>query len=257
MKLLNFGSANYGTKGFIQSISMGKAKLNVYHAGIINDNDSQTTLDILDTNHINTAYIKKDNTDTSIDTNYIDFVFSNFSKEDFCILQNEFSFVDYIINKAKEKQMMIIFNAAPYTEDIPSYPLQKLDYLFLNETEANQITQKANISDILKELSILFPHTKIILTLGKKGSIYLDNTLCLKCIPKDTIVRDTTSVGNIFMSYFIYGLVNNYFIRDCLLLATSSANISVSRKGIINSIPTLEEVEESLTGEAPCAIEPF
>ena len=144
----------------------------------------------------------------------VDLVLKSFDEDDYLILQNEISQVDYIMKQAYEKGMRIVFNPSPISEKIKDYPLECVEYLVLNEVEIDQINDlfgkqassveasesnekesniKIDIASVLKEiineqhldkelvhqinqLMIKLPNTKIILTLGSKGAIYIDKS---------------------------------------------------------------------------------
>lgn len=254
-----------GGKGLNASIALARSGVHVYLAGNIG-NDAQLLEDVLVKNQVDTKYLNHVNepnghaiiqiddtgensifiyggSNQSITTDYIDSVLSNFSEGDLLILQNEINNQVYLINKAYELGLTIMLNPSPFNELIATYPLDKVDYFFINEVEGNGFTGKTNPEEILDELKVLYPNTKVILTVGSKGAYYQDqnerifqNAFKVKAI-------DTVGAGDTFMGYFSYGLSQNMSPKESLLIATKASSITVQRKGAADSIPTLEEIQ--------------
>jgi ribokinase len=99
-------------------------------------------------------------------------VLCDFSEDDVVILQNETNMVSEVIDKASKKNMRIAFNAAPFTQMIKHYPLDKITWLFVNEIEGASLTEEKVYDSIAVKLREKYPDTEIILTLGASGSIY-------------------------------------------------------------------------------------
>ena len=55
------------------------------------------------------------------------------------LVQNEINNVKYVINKAADKGLEVCFNPAPMDKDVLSYPLGRVSWLFVNETEAEML----------------------------------------------------------------------------------------------------------------------
>ncbi|MDC3116408.1 adenosine kinase [Alphaproteobacteria bacterium] len=95
-----------------------------------------------------------------------------------------------------------------------SYLINKfVDIIFANETEIQSL-YKLNLQESLKKIK---ENTEVgAITLGSKGSIVFQNqieSLVPSIIINDPV--DTTGAGDIFASGFLFGLTNNYSIKDC------------------------------------------
>lgn len=294
MKILNFGSINIdhtyylphlvqpgetisstnfdkniGGKGLNQSISMAKAGLKVYHAGIISKTEKDFIFNEINKFDINTDFIKSidgDNghaiiqvdqygqnciilypgTNYKITKEYIDTVLAYFEKGDFCVLQNEISNLDYIVKKCCEKQIKIILNPSPWTDKLKQILNYPIEYIILNEVEAMQLSKSSEPTKILEYFKTAYPDIKVVLTLGKDGVIYQDKHTKLFHPIFNVPVVDTTAAGDTFTGYFIYGICNNLPIKDTLKMCCASCAITVSRKGATCSIPLKHEVFEFL-----------
>ena len=92
------------------------------------------------------------------------------------VLQNEINNVPYIIDRCYEKEMKIFFNAAPYDESIQNYPIEKVTWLVVNETESAALSGEENYEKMLQVLKQKYPHTNILLTRGKtEGKVLKTN----------------------------------------------------------------------------------
>ena len=91
-----------------------------------------------------------------------------------------------------------------------------------------------------------FPNSKIVLTLGKEGSMYGYHTKrCAQGIfPVKTV--DTTAAGDTFTGYFVGEIINGKTPEEALKTAAMASAIAVGKKGASTSIPTLAEVRDSL-----------
>lgn len=254
-----------GGKGLNQSVALSRTGIQVYHAGLVGE-DGQQLLDTCTKNKVDTTFIKMiggksghtiiqvDDTaqncillyggcNRKITKEYIDEVLTYFEKNDIILLQNEINELPYIMERASEIGMTIVLNPSPYDENLAGCDLNKISIFLLNEIEGSQITGMTNPEGILTRMLEKFPLSKIILTLGEKGVIYQDkDQRCRQSIFKVKAV-DTTAAGDTFTGYFIYSLIKKIPVKESLALSSKAAAIAVSRKGAIDSIPYLEEVE--------------
>ncbi len=294
MKILNFGSLNIdhvykvdhfvrggetlsadgmnvfcGGKGLNQSVAMGRAGLDVYHAGSIGK-DGLFLLDMLRSAEVNTdnvrilddvmtgnAVIQNDNegdnciiinggANQAINDEQVDTTLNGFTAGDYLVLQNEINDLPYIAERAHIKGMKIVFNPSPMDKKVLELDLQQIDWFILNEIEACQLSGVESDDEhvLLNVLLEKFPHAHIVITLGERGSCYADkDRTCRQGIYKARVV-DTTAAGDTFTGYFIAGIVKGYTIEKCLDMASKAAAIAVTRSGAAPSIPTINEVTD-------------
>ena len=286
MKILNFGSINkdffysvndfvkpgetissikynvkIGGKGLNQSVGISKAGQKIYHAGIINKDDT-FILDrlkkwninceniVLGVNPTGHAIIQVDkNGENSIiihgganhdfDIKFIKSVLSKFDSGDILVLQNEINNIKEIIDGAHHKKMKIVFNPAPFNNEILSYDLNKISTLILNQTEGEALSKEKKPINILRVLNSKFNNTEIILTLGEKGSLYSfkDELLKIKAHKVDTV--DTTGAGDTFIGYYVAGIASKMNKKDNLKRASKAAAIATTKLGGAGSIPRI------------------
>lgn len=261
-----------GGKGYNQSLAVCKSGCSIWHAGAVGENDAHMLLETLKESGVNTKWIlqKEGSSGHAIiqrETNGqncillfgganqkitkgdVDEVLSYFEAGDYLMAQNEISEMAYLLERAHEKGMRIVFNPSPMDEKVKTYPLEVVDYFILNEIEAGEICELEEGKDayqLAEKLKKQFPKAKIVLTLGEKGAIYKDEaqTLFEKAYKVQAV--DTTGAGDTFTGFFIGSLIQGESTEKALKLATKAAAIAVTRPGAGPSIPTREEVENTM-----------
>ena len=177
---------------------------------------------------------------------HIDDVLSDFDKGDIILLQNEISNLEYVIEKASEKGMFIIFNCSPINDNIFSIDYSRINCVILNEVEMSAITDKESFDEGIDDILARYPDMKIMLTLGKRGCLYADKNTRVAHPIFETTVVDTTAAGDTFTGYFISEMAKGKDIADVLKVASCASAIAVSRHGASTSIPKYEEVMAAL-----------
>ena len=257
-----------GGKGLNQSIALAKAGLDVYHAGQIG-NDGQILLDTCTQYGVHTDFVKQldvkgghtiiqvdekgqnciilyGGTNLMLTREFVDEVLSHFDEGDYLVLQNEVNQLDYMIDKAYERGMKIALNPSPYDSRLNECNLTKVSLFLLNEVEGEQMTGSADPDEILVRLAKLYPNASFVLTLGSNGAVFSDGTeKYFQDIFKVKAV-DTTAAGDTFTGYFIAGLIEGMPIPEILRMSAKASSIAVSRPGAAPSVPSREEVMESL-----------
>lgn len=257
-----------GGKGLNQSIALARAGAEVYHAGRIGTDGTSLTA-LLNENGVNTDYVSVSRSPSGhaviqvtkegqnsilvyggankeISTKQIMNVLSNFDEGDRLFLQNEINGVPALINSAARKKMEIIFNPSPIGQDIPSYPLDKISWFVVNETEAEAITGVEGSENVLDAFEKKYPNANVLLTLGENGAYCkIKNETYFQDIFHTPVV-DSTAAGDTFLGYF-FALLDTKGVKESLRYAAAASALAVSRKGAAMSIPTAGEVEEFLT----------
>ena len=253
-----------GGKGVNQAIAMALAGNDTYFAGIIGS-DGDLLKDALVDKGVHIDYMKISNkptghaiievdqsgqnhillyggTNKEIDFEYIDDVLSHFSKGDIIVLQNEINNVPYIIERCYEKEMKIFFNAAPYDKTVQNYPIEKVTWLVVNETEGAALSDEEDYEKILQTLKQKYPHTHILFTMGKEGSRVVTDKEDVKVEALKVNAIDTTGAGDTYIGYFVRGIVEEMSLLETVQMATKASAIAVTRFGAVDSIPSYDEV---------------
>jgi len=254
-----------GGKGANQSVALARAGSNVAHAGKIGP-DASFMREMLQESGVNTEFVEEismpsghaviqvdESGENSIilhgganhafDEAFLERVFESYGESDVLLTQNETNMVPEILEKAAEKKMLVVFNPAPMTCDVKSYPLEKIDILIINETEGMALTDCRNPVDIIAELTQLYPRMRVVLTLGGEGVIYGDsheNHISVNACNVDVV--DTTAAGDTFIGYFLNSILSESDnIENALKNAAFAAGICVQREGAVESIPERSE----------------
>ncbi|SCJ04457.1 Ribokinase [uncultured Clostridium sp.] len=254
-----------GGKGLNQSVALARAGAQVFHAGCVGVNEvelceimasSGVKLELLKRVESKTGHtvVQVDKTgknsiivyggaNLQITPQYIDEVLRKFTKGDYILIQNEISNVPYIVEKAAGKGMIVALNPSPYNDVIDEIDLNKIDYLILNEHEANSLSGKSSPEAFVEYITQAYPAMKIVLTLGEKGSLYIDHEQTIVQPSYRVKVVDTTGGGDTFTGYFLAGIAASKCAAKAMKHAAFAAALAVSRQGSAVSIPTGDEVD--------------
>ena len=253
-----------GGKGLNQSIAAARAGAEVYHGGMIGE-DGLFLKELLAENGVETSFIGVTGAQTGhaiiqvnaegqnsillfgganrmIDREFADHVLGNFDRGDILILQNEISSLGYIVDRAWGKGMRIALNPSPIDQSIREIDMSRIEWLLLNEIEGESLTGESVPDEIISSLLERYQDLKIVLTLGKKGSVYADRDQKIIQPAIKTEAVDTTAAGDTFTGYFLSAVSRGLQVKDALLEASMASSIAVSRKGAAPSIPFMSEV---------------
>lgn len=161
------------------------------------------------------------------------------------LLQNEINSIELVLKKAHDRGIRTAFNFAPFNpEEAKTLPLELLSYLIVNEIEGAGVAGVEAPEEILRTLKQKYPECRVILTLGKAGAAFLEESGELALIPPfPAKVVDTTSAGDTFIGYLFAGLLEGMTLREAMTLASRASAITVSRAGAADSIPFRRELE--------------
>ena len=257
-----------GGKGMNQSVALAKAGVEVYQGGMIGE-DGQPFLDACAEYGVRADFIRKvegksGHAVIQIDSSaqncillygganqmlteaYVDEVLSHFGSGDILLLQNEVNLLPYIVEKAYEKGMQIALNPSPFNEKLSAVDMTKISIFLLNEVEGNQVTGLTVPEEIIVKMQEMFPHARIVLTLGKDGAVYADGEerFFQPIFPVKAV--DTTAAGDTFTGYFLAGLAEGMAIPEILKMSAKASSIAVSRAGAVPSIPYRDEIMADL-----------
>jgi len=262
-----------GGKGLNQSIALARSGALVYHAGCIGQ-DGNMLVDIMSSCGIDLCYLKTVDDKTGlaiiqveqsgensiliysgangrITETHIDSVLKDFQPGDFLLAQNEIAHVPYLISQAARKGLQVVFNPSPFNGRIRDINLRDLTYMILNEVEAEGFWGTSDPDELLPILRTQYPWLKIVLTLGKNGSVYFGDGYCCRQSAYRVEIVDTTAAGDTFTGYFISGIAAGKTPQSAMRYASAAAALAVSREGAASSIPAMQTVEEKLGSLLP------
>lgn len=160
---------------------------------------------------------------------------------DVLLLQYEISIdvVKKAIEIAKENNTLVILNPAPAIY-LDKEILNMADIVTPNYEEAKTLYGL----DIEKLPSSI--KNTLIVTLGSKGSLLINNHTSKSFLPINVEAVDTTGAGDVFNAGLAVAIANKKSIDEAIEFATVASGLSVTKEHVMDSIPTKEMVEEYL-----------
>lgn len=152
---------------------------------------------------------------------------------------------------AADEAIPLIVDAGPATPDFPLEKLERVEILTPNETETEILTgiRPDSLENCLRASMALcsrVPTKYVVLKLGGRGCYVYDGKYCDIISPFDTNVVDTTAAGDIFTAALAAEYLRSGDIIASARFANAAGALAVSKRGSMNSVPTLAQVNELL-----------
>ncbi|MEF2966648.1 ribokinase [Paenibacillus sp. M1] len=157
-----------------------------------------------------------------------------------------------VLEKAKHAGIPVFANPAPVA-GFERQHLASIHFLILNEIEAEALTG-VKIKDVTQARQACGEIVKrgvkgVIVTLGGKGSLYMDSGGLTITTPAYRVEAvDTTAAGDTFIGAFVSKYLSGEGMEYCLLYATAASALAVSSYGAQSSIPEEAQVLEFMSG---------
>ena len=261
-----------GGKGANQAVAMTRLNGNVSMIGKVGeDGFGQTLINSLKNDKVDTTYIQTSKGATgvaliTVDKNAqnsivvspganfevkeddIDNNIEAIKNSDIVVLQLEtpLNTIKYALNKAKELNKYTILNPAPAVK-LDDEIIKNVDLLTPNETELEIISGVSieTEEDIQKAAQIMIEKRvkELIVTLGSKGSLYInkEKSMFKKAYKVEAV--DTTAAGDSYTGALAVALSQDKNIEDAMDFASKVGALSVLKEGAQSSLPTLEDVK--------------
>ena len=261
-----------GGKGANQAVAMARLNGNVSMIGKVReDGFGQTLINSLKNDKVDTTYIQTSKGATgvaliTVDKNAqnsivvspganfevkeddIDNNIEAIKNSDIVVLQLEtpLNTIKYALNKAKELNKYTILNPAPAVK-LDDEIIKNVDLLTPNETELEIISGVSieTEEDIQKAAQIMIEKgvKELIVTLGSKGSLYInkEKSMFKKAYKVEAV--DTTAAGDSYTGALAVALSQDKNIEDAMDFASKVGALSVLKEGAQSSLPTLEDVK--------------
>ena len=265
-----------GGRGLNVSVALSRAGISkIHHAGYIGDS-SEFLREALKNSGVNTANLKSvdkpsahsivllengarskklyfKGTNGEVSKEFAETVLSRFSAEDVLIIDDGVSNFDSIISMAHARNMRIFF--APENPNV-NLDLNLISYLFINETQAKNISNSDSREDIAEFFKKKYSLVRVVIDFGANGYLYIGKTQTLFQSALKTAHIDFTAGFDTFIGFFIASVLKGKKLSNAMLLAATALALCSARKGSAFSIPyesevlgALDSLEEYQTSE--------
>jgi len=159
-----------------------------------------------------------------------------------CQLENKPELTLYGLKKAKKDGITTIFNPSPPIQGLSNDYFINSDIICLNKVEAEVITgievsSVENAYDAALEI-VKKGSKSVIVTLGEKGSVFVDQTNKIYIPATKVKVIDASGVGECFIGSLAYFVASGVNIIDSISLSCYLASVSVQYVGTRASYPS-------------------
>lgn len=161
-------------------------------------------------------------------------------------LEGNLDTVIYTSKRCSELGIPFVLNPAPF-QPLPDALLKSCTYLTPNQTEARQILgldpedsiNDENVARRIREKGV----ANVVMTLGESGAMLVNDEYCERIpgISVDTV--DSTGAGDTFSAALCVALSEGKPIVEAIRFANVAAGLAVTKYGVIEGIPTREEIE--------------
>ncbi|WP_042273546.1 ribokinase [[Clostridium] dakarense] len=260
-----------GGKGANQAVAMARLGANVSMIGKVGDDSfGQTMINALKNDNVDTRYINIEkgptgvalitvdkNAENSIvvapgsnymvDESYIDENLDAIKNSDIVVTQLEtpLETIKYALKKAKELNKYTILNPAPAVK-LEDELIENVDLLTPNETELEIISgiEINSEDDILKAAKVMIEKgvKELIVTLGSKGSLYINKEKSIFKNAYKVEAVDTTAAGDSYTGALSVAFANGKNVEEAMDFASKVGALSVMKEGAQSSLPTLNDV---------------
>jgi ribokinase len=148
--------------------------------------------------------------------------------------------------RARESGLRVLLNPAPALS-LPKELISLSDFILPNETELSLLTNQSvhDIASAEKAARTLLEGgaQNVIVTLGAKGALIVNQEI-MKHIPAfDVQVVDTTAAGDAFIGGFASALLSNKSLEEAVRYGCACGSLATTKFGAQPSLPTREEAE--------------
>ena len=260
-----------GGKGANQAVAIARLGGDVSMIGKVgNDGFGQTLINQLKADNVKTDYIEIENCSSgvamiTVDKNAensivvapganfralredIDKCIEGIKESDIVVVQLEtpLDTIKYALQESKKLGKYTILNPAPAVK-LDDDIIKNVDLLTPNETELEILSgvKIENEDDIKKAADVMIQKgvKQLIVTLGSKGSLYIDkdNMKFKKSYKVDAL--DTTAAGDSYTGALSVGFSQNKDIEEAMDFASRVGALCVMKEGAQTSLPTIQDV---------------
>ncbi|SDX39272.1 ribokinase [Ruegeria halocynthiae] len=156
---------------------------------------------------------------------------------DLLVMQNETNAQIEAAILGRDMGLTVCYAAAPFQAEAVQVVLPHLDFLILNEVEAEQLQEATGLAPSH------LPVEHVIVTFGSKGARYYQRGSDPQVFPAHKVSAvDTTGAGDTFTGYVLAGMDRGMPMAQAISQANRAAALMVTRHGTADVIPDLKEV---------------
>jgi ribokinase len=277
-----------GGKGANQAVAAARLGANVSMLGRVGkDNFGDFLLNNLQSNHVDTSLVQRDDASTGtatiiVDSNgqnsivlsagangkvsSLDVEHASFSTFSLLLLQLEIPTLTVLsaAKLAKQNGVRVILNPAP-AKQLPDELISLADFIIPNETELSLLTGM-DVNDIPsaeKAAHALLDKgaQHVIVTLGSKGALIVNRNTSTHVDTYQVDVVDTTAAGDAFIGGFATKFMESasllanpqkqaLALQNAVRYGCACGALATTKFGAQPSLPTVEQVDNLLHGES-------
>jgi ribokinase len=181
-----------------------------------------------------------------------------------CQMETEPMEVFKLIDRAKENGARTILNFAPAITPANDAELnslrnaiKKLDYLIVNEIEAEQIAKILSIpykndhAALAYNLAHFSENLTCIITLGEKGAVVATQDNLFQEAALDVVVKDTTGAGDAFCGGFAAALDQGLSLAEAVKWGSVTGSLACREIGCQPPLPYKSEIQKKIMRNNP------
>ena len=173
----------------------------------------------------------------AIDPSHLGQVLSGAETGDILVMQNETNAQVDAARLGRDLGLTVCYAAAPFQAEAVQAVLPYLDFLILNQVEAEQLQAATGMA--AADLGV----EHVIVTLGSEGAQYFHRGAApISFAAHKVKAVDTTGAGDTFTGYVLAGMDRGMPMAQAITLANRAAALMVMRHGTADVIPDLKEV---------------
>ena len=161
----------------------------------------------------------------------------------------------HVIKAAKKLGLITVFNPSPLESDTIFPALNDVDYLFINEVEAQimlKLDSGISVSDAIfcaQKIREEYRAQNVIITLGSNGSVAATPTSSFSVPAKKVKMVDQTGAGDGFMAAVTWRLSEGDDLETAMKWASIYCAYLVTQVGSLGTYPKIEKICEIFRDE--------
>ncbi|NLW42530.1 MAG: ribokinase [Tissierellia bacterium] len=167
---------------------------------------------------------------------------------DICVMQNEIPLdvIYHVLELCRKLDVAMVHNPAPAVKEFEKKYLGLIDYFVPNETEMELILNRELDSDVesMAREVLQLGCKNIIITLGSKGSLLVNDEKVYSQEALRVKAVDTTAAGDSYIGGFVAGLARGFDLERAMEYGTISSALTVTKPGAVDALPYRKDVDE-------------